>query len=61
MALNTYDVEINGYATTLRLSDADAKERGLLKPDAPKKESAAVAKKATPANKSRTVANKAAG
>ncbi|QLF83818.1 hypothetical protein SEA_MOOSEHEAD_7 [Gordonia phage Moosehead] len=59
MALKTYDVEINGYTTTLRLSDADAKERGLAASEAPKKEPAA--KKATPANKSRTAANKAAG
>lgn len=59
MALKTYDVEINGYATTLRLSEADAKARGLVKSEAPKKEPAA--KKATPANKSRAAANKAAG
>lgn len=59
MALKTYDVEINGYTTSLRLSEADAKARGLVKAEEPKKEPAA--KKATPANKSRTVANKAAG
>ncbi|UXE04982.1 hypothetical protein SEA_LTON_7 [Gordonia phage Lton] len=54
-----YDVVINGVATTLKLSDADAKARGLLKAEEPKKEPAA--KKATPANKSRTASNKAAG
>lgn len=54
-----YDVVINGVATTLKLSDEDAKARGLLKSEAPKKEPAA--KKATPANKSRAAANKAAG
>lgn len=54
-----YDVVINGVETTLKLSDEDAKARGLLKVEAPKKEPAA--KKATPANKSRTASNKAAG
>lgn len=29
MALKEYDVEINGVATTLQLSDEDAKARGL--------------------------------
>ncbi|EAS0269367.1 hypothetical protein E7939_21990 [Salmonella enterica] len=53
----SYDVVINGVETTLKLSDADAKTRGLLK-DEPKK---AAAKKATPANKGRTPSNKAAG
>lgn len=53
-----YDVVINGVETTLKLSDADAKARGLLKAEEPKK---TAAKKATPANKSRTPSNKAAG
>lgn len=29
--LKTYDTEINGVSTTLRLSDRDARARGLLK------------------------------
>lgn len=47
--MNTYEVEINGVKTTLRLSDADAEARGLT-PVANKSK--------TPANKSRTPANK---
>jgi hypothetical protein len=30
--LSNYEVEINGMKTVLRLSDADAKKRGLSKP-----------------------------
>ncbi|QHB37237.1 hypothetical protein SEA_GUDMIT_8 [Gordonia phage Gudmit] len=56
-ASKTYEVEINGYATTVQLSDADAKARGLLK-DEPKK---SAPKKATPPNKARSASNKAAG
>lgn len=54
VALNEYDVEINGVQTRVQLSDEDAKARGLLveKP---------TAKKAAPANKAKTPANKAAG
>lgn len=32
--LSNYEVEINGFTTTLRLSEADAKKRGLSKPKA---------------------------
>jgi hypothetical protein len=47
--MKTYEVEINGMTTTLRLSDADAQARGL-KPVADKAK--------TPANKAKTPANK---
>lgn len=47
--MKKYDVEINGVTTTLLLSEADAKARGLVP----------VAEKAkTPANKAKTPANK---
>lgn len=55
MSLKKYDVVINGTATTLQLSDEDAKLYGLDKP-APAK--AAPTKARTAANKSRTAANK---
>ncbi|WP_280393217.1 hypothetical protein [Nocardia wallacei] len=48
--LSEYDVVINGYTTTVQLTEEEARERGLVK-DAP-------AKARTAANKSRTVANK---
>jgi hypothetical protein len=54
-AVKKYDVEVNGVTTTLKLSDADAKARGLLK-TAAKAETKAKA----PANKSATPANKSA-
>ena len=56
--LKPYEIEQNGMATTVMLSDEDAKARGLLKPAKaePKAEPAAKAK--TPANKSRTAAEK---
>ena len=54
MALKKYDVVINGYKTTLQLSDADAKAMGLTAADA----RSAVKSKRPPANKSRTPANK---
>lgn len=45
--MKKYDVEVNGFKTTLLLSDEDAKARGLLKA-------------ATPANKAaKKPANKA--
>lgn len=51
MSLKDYEVEVNGVKTTLRLSDADAKARGLdTKTEAKKAEA--------PANKSRTAQNK---
>lgn len=46
-----YDVEINGVRTTLQLSDADAKARGLTSAEP-------VTKAKVPPNKARTVANK---
>ncbi|OMC01281.1 hypothetical protein A5733_03010 [Mycobacterium sp. NS-7484] len=55
--MKRYDVEINGVRTTLQLSDADAKARGLIKPAAEEKK-AAPTKARTAANKSRTAANK---
>lgn len=56
VALKKYDVVINGYKTTLQLSDADAAAMGLTPANA---RSAAVKAK-RPANKSRTPANKSA-
>ena len=47
--MQRYDVEIHGVQTTLLLSDADAKARGLT----------ATTKARTPANKGRKPANKA--
>jgi hypothetical protein len=47
MSLKDYEVEVNGVKTTLRLSGADAKARGLEAKKAP-----------APANKSRTASNK---
>jgi hypothetical protein len=56
-----YDVTINGMATTLLLSDADAKAAGLTDADAADKAPAEVTTKArTPANKARKPANKRA-
>jgi hypothetical protein len=56
MGLKKYDVEVNGYRTTLLLSDEDAKAQGLLKSE-PK----AQAKQApAPANKARKAPNKKA-
>lgn len=51
--MKRYDVVINGVRTTLKLSDADAKARGLLKEQPKAKEAAAPANKAAkaPANK----------
>jgi hypothetical protein len=51
-----YDVEINGNKTTLLLSEADAKARGLTAPAEPE----VTTKAKTPANKSRKPANKRA-
>lgn len=71
MSLKKYDVTVNGFPTTVLLSDADAKEQGLFKEakaekaaesPAPAKKAAAkkapAKKAATPANKARTAANK---
>lgn len=54
--MQRYDVIVNGTATTLLLSDADAAKRGLTKP-APAVEVEVKEAKA-PANKSRKPANK---
>lgn len=54
--MKRYDVVINGVATTLLLSDADAAARGLV----PASDPAPVAKAKAPANKSRTPRNKQA-
>lgn len=48
--MQKYEVEINGVTTTLLLSDADAKARGL--------EPVSEKKSRTPANKAKTPANK---
>lgn len=51
--MKRYEVEINGMTTTLQLSDAEAKARGLLSDDDTKSKAKAPANKAkTPANKS---------
>lgn len=55
MALKHYDVEINGYPTTLQLSDEDAKAMGLKSSD----ESKPSAKAKQPANKQATPEDKA--
>lgn len=47
--LSNYEVVVNGMTTTLRLSEADAKKRGLSKKPAPK---------AAADSKSRTTAGK---
>lgn len=59
-AVETYEVEINGVKTTLKLSDEDARARGL-KPAAEAKPATAAkseSKARKPANKARTAANK---
>ena len=63
MALKKYETTVNGVKTTLQLSDADAKARGLTAAgsktaaDADKTEDAPAQKAApAPANKSRTAA-----
>lgn len=51
--LKNYDVEINGWPTTVKLTEAEARERGLT-------EAVPAKVKARPAaNKARTPANKA--
>jgi hypothetical protein len=64
--LKSYNVTANGTAATLRLSDADAKARGLTAADlvgakaAPKTAPKTAAKQApAPLNKSRTAPTKA--
>jgi hypothetical protein len=65
--LKTYSVNVNGTTATLRLSDVDAKNRGLTAADlvgakkAPPKAKPAATKNvpAPPLNKSRTAAEKA--
>ena len=54
--MQRYDVEINGIKTTLLLTEADAKARGLTAPAEPKADT----KAKTPANKNRKPANKRA-
>lgn len=50
--LKIYEVEINGFATTLQLTDEDAKKRGLSEPVAEKA-------RTTVANKARRTSTKA--
>lgn len=62
MALNEYEVEINGHKTTVQLSDADAKAQGLLKEPAKAPAKAPVKKAAAkPANKARGAAANKSG
>lgn len=56
MGLKPYNVTVNGYETTLLLSDEDAKRNGLFKADPP----AEAKKAAPPANKARRAPNKKA-
>lgn len=49
MALKTYDVEVNGMKTTLRLSEADAKKRGIT--GTPKKDESTLVSSKTTASK----------
>jgi hypothetical protein len=64
--LKTYTVKANGNTATLRLSDADAKARGLTSADlvgakksAPKAKAPAAKAAPPPLNKSRTAPTKA--
>lgn len=59
--LKTYEVEVGGFKTSVRLSDVDAKARGLLKAPAkpatkPPADKPAAKEAAAPANKSRAAA-----
>lgn len=57
--MKRYEVEINGMKTTIQLSDADAKARGLVADDSEAGKPAAKSK--TPANKqAKAPANKGA-
>jgi hypothetical protein len=56
MGLKEYNVEVNGYKTTLQLSDADAKAMGLTADESAPPTKVAKA----PANKARTPRNKQA-
>lgn len=57
--LKTYEVEVGGFRTAVRLSDADAKARGLTLPAKPAAKAAdkpATKEAAAPLNKSRAAA-----
>ncbi|MEU0871645.1 hypothetical protein [Nocardia brasiliensis] len=57
--LKVYEVEINGWSTTVQLTAADAAARGLTDADTvTARTTAAPAKERAPANKSRTAATK---
>ena len=57
--LKSYKAKVNGYETTLMLSDEDARRQGLLK-DKPEAKNEPEAKQAPkPANKARRAPNKA--
>lgn len=58
--MDRYEVVINGCRTTLQLSDAEAKARGLLDESATKQRSAANKAAKAPANKGKTTAQKRA-
>lgn len=55
--LEIYDVVVNGYATQMQLSKADAERYGATKSDAAKSEKRAPAAR----NKARSAANKSRG
>lgn len=56
-----YEVEINGVATTLQLTDADAEARGLKQPAAKAKTAPANKEAAKPANKAAAPSKQAGG
>lgn len=56
--LRVYTVEVNGWPTTVQLSESDAAARGLSDKDLADEQPPT--KGRTPANKSRTAANKGA-
>lgn len=59
--LKNYDVEINGWPTTVKLTDAEARERGLTEAVPAKAKARATGNKSrTPANKGSGAANKGA-
>ena len=51
--MKNYDVVINGVATTVQLSDEDAKERGLTEPVKAPAKKATTKAAAAPRNKAR--------
>ncbi|WP_280335475.1 hypothetical protein [Nocardia wallacei] len=56
--LEKYDAVINGWPTTVKLTEAEARERGLTRAKPPAKGRPVANKGRTPANKSRAAADK---